>query len=119
VSGGDSAVRTVDSISRYPERIALLVNKGSGSSSEFFTFESKQSKKVTRFGQNTAGVMDYGEVQEFNLSCGQYIVSVPWGQNGWIERFGFRIDNIGFVPDVPIPSTERNWVRFVVDQWSK
>jgi hypothetical protein len=119
VSGGDSAVRTVDSVSRYPERIALLVNKGSGSSSEFFTFESKQSKKVTLFGENTAGVMDYGEVQNFNLSCGQYIVSIPWGRNGWIERFGFRIDNIGFVPDVPIPSTQRDWVQFVVDHWSK
>lgn len=119
VSGGDSAVRTVDSVSRYPERIALLVDKGSGSSAEFFTFESKQSKKVTIFGENTAGVMDYGEVQEFNLSCGRYIVAIPWGQNGWIERFGFRIDNIGFVPDVPIPANERDWVRFVVAHWSK
>ncbi len=118
VSGGDSTVRTVDSVSHYPERVALLVDKGSGSSSEFFVFEGKQSKKVTLFGENTAGVMDYGEVQNFNLSCGQYMISIPWGRNGWIERFGFRIDNIGFVPDVPIPSTEPDWAQFIVDYWS-
>lgn len=119
VSGGDSIVRTVDSIGRHPERVALLVDKRTGSSSEFFAFEGKQSKKVTLFGENTAGAMDYGEVQNINLSCGQYRVSIPWGRNGWIERFGFRIDNIGFIPDVPIPSTEPDWVQFVVDYWSK
>lgn len=119
VSGGDSIVRTVDTIGRQPERVALLVDKGSGSSAEFFAFEGKQSKKVTLFGENTAGAMDYGEVQNINLSCGQYLVSIPWGRNGWIERFGFRIDNIGFTPDVPIPSKEHDWVQFIVDYWSK
>jgi hypothetical protein len=62
--------------------------------------------------------MDYGEAQNINLSCGQYLLSIPWGRNGWIERFGFRIDNIGFIPDVRIPSTEPDWVQFVVDYWS-
>jgi len=119
VSGGDSIVRTVDSISTYPERVAFLIDKGSGSSAEFFTFEGKQSKKVTLFGANTAGVMDYGEAQDLNLSCGQYLITVPWGRNGWIERFGFRIDNIGFAPDVPILSGEPDWVQFVVIYWSK
>lgn len=119
VVGGDSIVRTVDSVNRYPERVALLVDNGSGSSAEFFSFESKQSKKVTLFGENTAGVMDYGEVQNFNLSCGQYLVSIPWGRNGWIERFGFRIDNIGFAPDVTIPGNHPDWVQFIVDHWSK
>ena len=119
VTGGDSIVRTADSVNRYPERVALLVDKGSASSAEFFSFESKQCKKVTLFGENTAGVMDYGEVQNFNLSCGNYVVSIPWGRNGWIDRFGFRIDNIGFVPDVPISSTKKDWVKFVIDYWSK
>ncbi len=119
VSGGDSIVRTVDSIARYPERVAFLIDKGAGSSAEFFTFEGKQSKKVTLFGTSTKGVMDYGEAQSLNLSCGQYIIAVPWGRNGWIERFGFRIDNIGFKPDVPIPGDEQDWIQFVVKYWSK
>lgn len=119
VSGGDSIVRTVDSIVRHPERVAFLIDRGAGSSAEFFTFEGKQSKKVTLFGANTAGVMDYGEDQNLNLSCGHYIIAVPWGRNGWIERFGFRIDNIGFKPDVRIPTDEQDWIQFVVKYWLK
>jgi len=119
VSGGDSIVRTVDSISIYPKRIAFLVDERAGSSAEFFVFEGKQSKKVTLFGGNTAGVMDYGNAQNLNLSCGQYIITIPWGRNGWIERFGFRVDNIGFTPDVLIPPREADWVYFVMKHWSE
>jgi len=118
VSLGDSIVRTMDSVAKYPQRVALLVDKGSGSSSEFFVFEGKQSKKVKIFGSNTGGGMDYGQAQDFPLSCGQFMVSIPWGRNGWINRFGFRIDNIGFAPDVPIPATEKDWIKFVINYWS-
>jgi hypothetical protein len=119
VSGGDSIIRTVDSTDRYPEKVAFLVDKKSGSSAEFFTFEGKQSKKVTLFGTPTAGVMDYGEDQSISLSCGKFIITIPWGRNGWIDRFGFRVDNIGFMPDILIPPTEKDWINFVVKYWSK
>jgi hypothetical protein len=119
VSRGDSIVRTVDSIARYPERVAFLIDGGSGSAAEFFTFEGKQSKKVWLFGVNTAGGMDYGEAQNLDLSCGQFKLGVPWGRNGWIERFGLHVDNIGFKPDIPIPPTVLDWVQFVVKYWSK
>ncbi|WP_214229578.1 S41 family peptidase [Pedobacter sp. B4-66] len=119
VSTGDSIVRTIDSIPHHPQRIAFLINRGSGSSAEFFTFEGKQSKKVMLFGEPTAGVMDYGEAQSINLSCGQYVISVPWGRNGWINRFGYRIDNVGFKPDVAIPASEQDWIGFVMKYWRK
>jgi len=119
VSTGDSIIRTVDSTTHNLERIAFLIDRGSGSSSEFFTFEGKQSKKVMLFGQPTAGVMDYGEAQSINLSCGQYVISVPWGRNGWIEKFGYRIDHIGFKPDVVIPVSEKDWIGFVTSYWRK
>ena len=119
VSSGDSVIRKEDSTVRYPQRIALLVDKRSASSSEFFVFECKQSKKVTIFGTNTAGGMDYGDAQGYNLFCGEYNLGIPRGRNGWIKRFGFRIDNIGFAPDVRIPQGEDDWVGFVMTYWSK
>ena len=119
VRGGDSVIRTVDSVARYPERVAFLVDRGSGSSAEFFTFEGKQSKKVMLFGEPTAGVMDYGEAQNINLSCWQYVISVPWGRNGWIERFGYRVDHVGFKPDVMIPESEKDWIGFVLKHWKE
>jgi len=118
VSMHDSTVRTQDSICRFPERVAFLIDHASGSSSEFFTFEGKQSKKVTLFGENSIGSMDYGDVQEFRLACGNYQVGIPWGRNGWVQRFGYRIDNIGFAPAVRIPRTESDWVAFVMKYWA-
>ncbi|HEY4335445.1 MAG TPA: S41 family peptidase, partial [Puia sp.] len=119
VFAGDSMIRKADSVSRYPERVAFLIDRDAGSSSEFFTFEGKQSRKVTLFGQNTAGAMDYGEDQSFSLSCGKYLIFIPWGRNGWIERFHYRIDNIGFKPDVVIPSDCGDWIDFVRKYWAK
>jgi hypothetical protein len=119
VSGGGDITRTVDSVSTYPQRVAFLLDEGCGSSTEFFTFEGKQSQKVTTFGRHTYGVMDYGEDQAFPLACGHYVISIPWGRNGWIERFGYRIDNVGFSPDVKIPPAEPDWVQFVMRYWSK
>ena len=119
VGGGEDLSRRVDSTSLFPQRIAFLLDGNCGSSTEFFTFEGKQSKKVTTFGTNTYGVMDYGEDHNFTLSCSQYVLSIPWGRNGWIERFGYRIDNVGFSPDVKIPATEPDWVGFVMKYWNK
>jgi C-terminal processing protease CtpA/Prc len=119
VISGDSTLRTVDSISRYPQRVAFLIDQQSGSSSEFFVFEGKQTKKVTLFGTNTAGVMDYGNAHSMPLSCGQYQLGIARGRNGWIDRFGYRIDNVGFAPDVRIPATEKDWIGFVMKYWSK
>lgn len=95
----------------YPQQIAFLIDKGSGSATEFYIFESKQSKKVTLFGTNSYGVMDYGSDQDFKICGGMYNLATPWGRNGWVRDF--RIDNVGFKPDVRIPESEKDWVAFV------
>jgi Peptidase family S41 len=119
VSSGDSIVRTLDSVSKFPETVAFLIDKKSGSSSEFFIFEGKQSKKVTLFGTNSAGVMDYGDAHSVPLSCGEYQLYVAWGRNGWIKRFGFHMNNTGFKPDVQIPKKEEDWIQFVIKYRTK
>ncbi|GAB3502293.1 hypothetical protein GCM10027341_30110 [Spirosoma knui] len=112
VREGEDLTRTVEvSPTAAPQRIAFLIDKGCASSTEFFVFEGKQSKKVTLFGTNTHGVMDYGSDQNFDLCDGRFNLAVPWGRNGWVRQF--RIDNVGFAPDVNIPSTETDWIGFV------
>ncbi len=115
VSDGVDLERKMDSIANFPKQVALLIDKKCGSSTEFFIYESKQSTKVRTFGTNTHGVMDYGEDQNFDICDGTFNLAVPWGRNGWVRQF--RIDNIGFKPDVPIPSLEKDWVNFVVNYW--
>lgn len=112
VRDGDDLVRTASvDTSQYPKHIAFLIDKGCASSTEFFVFEGKQSKKVTLFGQNTMGVMDYGEDQDFGLCDGLFSLAIPWGRNGWVRQY--RIDTVGFAPDVRIPPNETDWIQFV------
>lgn len=112
IRNGEDLTRTIEvDPATTPQRIAFLIDKGCGSSTEFFVFEGKQSKKVTSFGTNTHGVMDYGEDQDFPLCDVTFSLAVPWGRNGWVRQF--RIDNVGFTPDVKIPPTEKDWLGFV------
>ncbi|MDR6804470.1 hypothetical protein J2Y45_001738 [Dyadobacter sp. BE34] len=101
----------------YPQHIAFLMDKGCGSATEFFIYEGKQSKKVTLFGTNSHGVMDYGSDQNFDLCDGTFNLAVPWGRNGWVREF--RIDNVGFAPHVRIPVGEVDWVAFVQRCYAK
>ncbi|WP_254561090.1 S41 family peptidase [Dyadobacter diqingensis] len=112
VNTGEDFTRSFDIDPKsYPQHIAFLMDKRSGSSTEFYIFEGKQSKKVTLFGTNSYGVMDYGSDQNFDLCDGIFNLATPWGRNGWVKDF--RIDNIGFKPDVRIPANEKDWVAFV------
>lgn len=112
ISSGEDHKRTYDAIPQwYPQHVAFLIDKNCGSATEFYIFEGKQSKKVTIFGTNSHGVMDYGSDQTFKLCDGSIRLALPWGRNGWVRDF--RIDNVGFAPDVRIPATEKDWVGFV------
>jgi hypothetical protein len=42
-----------------PKKIALIVDELCGSSTEYFFYLSKQSKKTARYGIPTMGMMDY------------------------------------------------------------
>jgi hypothetical protein len=112
VKDSGDLIREMDvSPAHYPKHIAFLIDKGCGSATEFYIFEGKQSTKVTVFGQNSHGVMDYGSDQDFRICDGIYSLATPWGRNGWVKDF--RIDNVGFEPDVRIAAKEKDWIAFV------
>ncbi|MCD8540388.1 MAG: S41 family peptidase [Leadbetterella sp.] len=108
---GDITITHEVTPEQYPGHIAFLIDKGCGSATEFFIFSGKQSKKVTLFGTNTHGVMDYGLTQTYGLCDGAFYMGIATGRNGWVKDF--RIDNVGFEPDVRIPSHDLDWVEFV------
>lgn len=101
-----------------PKRIAILIDKGCTSSTEIFLLKAKQSKKVTLFGTNTYGMVDYGNVtyyddlpyKNFNLG----IATIRWN---WVDRIG-GIDNVGIKPDVFI-NTKTDWIKFVMNYYKK
>jgi C-terminal processing protease CtpA/Prc len=106
-----------DSVRAYPQRIAVLMDKGCGSAAEYFLAMAKYSTKITRFGTHTGGFMDYGNANPFPLACADFTMYLPVTRMPWVDAA--PIDNIGYPPDVPIASGEKDWVRFVLNYWAK
>jgi C-terminal processing protease CtpA/Prc len=86
------------SVSRFPLKVAVLVDRKCASSCEDFVLTAKQSTKVTIIGsENTAGVHDYGNLRKVYLP-GWRQMMVPTTR----ER-GPRMDFVGITPDVVLP----------------
>jgi len=86
------------SVSRLPQRVAVLVDRKCASSCEDFVLAARQSSKVTIMGsENTEGVHDYGNIRKVYLP-GWRQMRVPTTRTR-----GPRIDLIGIKPDVLLP----------------
>ncbi|RYE50207.1 MAG: hypothetical protein EOP48_20175 [Sphingobacteriales bacterium] len=66
----------LDSVLTYPKRVSILVNYGCQSAAEIFLLESLQSKKVTLFGEHTAGAIDFLNFYPQNTPSGQYKIYI-------------------------------------------
>lgn len=87
-----------DKIEPYPRKIAVLVSKETASSGEIFLMDAKQSKKVTIFGSYSAGVVDYGDGNLFEIGCKKLKIEIPVRRSEYLNKQAF--DNIGIKPDV-------------------
>ena len=89
------------SISRFPRRVAVLVDRRCASSCEDFVLAARQSSKVTIVGsENTEGVHDYGDIRKVYLQ-GWRQMRVPT-----TRMRGPRIDFVGLKPDVMLSPQE-------------
>ena len=83
-----------------PSRVAILMDRQCGSTTEQFLLLARQSKKVTLFGQPSAGVLDYSNVRLFTLPSGNCFLAIPTTRTRRLPKD--PIDNIGIAPDVRI-----------------
>lgn len=101
----------------HPEKVSILMDGGCSSATEMFILKAKQSKKVTLFGQRSAGIMDYSDlVGPRALSCPYLVLWCPTSRSARLPQY--PIDNIGIMPDVEISSQE-NWIDFVQQYLTK
>jgi hypothetical protein len=101
----------LDSVLPLPARVAVVVGRGCGSSCEQFVLAARQSRKVTVYGENTAGVADYGNTHFVDAPGGRFRLLYPTSRS---ERLpGSPIDPHGIVPDVSVPAGELYPVRWV------
>jgi C-terminal processing protease CtpA/Prc len=99
-------------ILKYPSRISILINDGTASSAELFLLRAEQSKKVTLYGQNTSGAVDYGETVFTILPCKFYSLYYPASKS--LHSIKRPLDNIGIAPNVSIPESDTDWIDFVM-----
>ena len=95
---------------KSPEKIIILVNKNTASAAESICLEAKQSPKVILMGTQTKGAFDYTETRDWSLPCYSWRVGVPMGLS---SRLPLQpLENVGIKPDVTIPDSELDWVKF-------
>jgi hypothetical protein len=76
-SGKENFEIKLDSIYKFPSKVAVLIDRNTASSAESFLLTAVQSKKVKVYGQNSAGILDYGNTQFFDIPCGNFNLVIP------------------------------------------
>lgn len=101
-----------DSIYDYPKRVSIIVGKRCASAGELFLITALQSKKVTLFGENSAGICDRLDAYSFTGSCKGLRMNIPISVR-MQESYLKPIDNVGIPPKIKIPPKE-NWINYVL-----
>ncbi|MBW8684366.1 hypothetical protein K1Y79_08475 [Chitinophaga sp. B61] len=108
----------LDSVTKQPEKVAVVVNNFCGSSTEYFISLTNQSQKVITYGSPTIGIMDYeGMSNPTILPYDKFILTIPITKSSWTDTK--PIDQTGFAPDVLLTLPENKWIDFVLDDLLK
>ncbi|NRF40205.1 S41 family peptidase [Pedobacter foliorum] len=108
----------VDSVLGSPFKVALITDGYCGSSTEYFFQLMKQSKKTTRYGANSVGMMDYeGPSSTTPLPCKELILMMPVSKSSWTDKN--PIDESGFSPDVKLNMPAKQWIEYIIKDLKK
>lgn len=102
-----------------PQNVAILMDKWIYSAGEAFILQAMRNKKVTLFGDNTGGVIDYQSTSIVTLSkCpsqGFYLGYPMFAASNRLPAGG--ANETGIPPDVRIGKTEKNPIRFIINYY--
>lgn len=107
-----------ESVLTYPRHVAFIVNFACQSAAEMILLYALQSKKVTLFGEHTAGAVDYLNFSPMDTPSGKYQLYIAASRRN-IPPGGTKLDGIGIQPHVPISDRESDWVDFVKRYYEK
>ena len=96
----------------YPKKIVLLTNRWCGSSTEGFVMLAKESKKVIQMGENTGGMVSYGDWRRIELPELPIWVTCTTKKMTFFN--GQDIESIGITPNILFDATNENkWIEQV------
>jgi hypothetical protein len=97
-----------------PARVAVLVDGRCASSCEQFLLMARQSRKVTIYGEPTAGILDFGNVRSATMPSGTLRLFYPTTRSKRLPHA--PVDGIGVLPDVLVPDGHADPVAWVLDR---
>ena len=101
-----------DTLCAFPGKVAIITNRWDASTTEGFVLSANQSEKVTQYGENTAGMISYGDWRKVYMPCLPIWLSMP------TKKVFFRnnadLESIGIEPKIKLDiNQEENWVKTV------
>ncbi|WP_293306610.1 S41 family peptidase [Pedobacter sp. UBA5917] len=111
-SGVESVEMKFDKTCVYPKKVGILIDRKSASSAETFLLMARQSTKVSVYGENSAGMLDYGNTQFFDIPCKDLNLVIPISRSMRLPEH--PIDNIGISPDKKIDRNDPDPVASVL-----
>lgn len=114
VAGAEDA-NTGQQLAGGPQAVAILADGGVVSAGEAFMLKARRSPKVTLFGQNSAGSIDYWTVGMFVIGSGEtrYNVGMPVGAaSDALPAGGYNAD--GVPVDVRLTGPYDSWLPQVL-----
>ncbi len=107
------SIQTCPDIRANPRRVAIIIT-GAGSSGDQFVLDARQSRKVTTFGGNSAGIIDYSNQLQTLTPSGKYLFK--WSSSRSMRLPDEPIDGVGIAPDIRVAAETDDPVGYV-QQW--
>lgn len=85
----------------YPQKVALVIDQGCGSSCEEFVLKLRQSFNVKTVGTRTYGSLDYSNMRSYLLPSGKRELWYAISRSNRLPDF--KIDGSGIIPDIYFP----------------
>ncbi len=96
---------------RYPEKIAVVFNRGTASSAEGLITYAMQSDKVVTLGEHSGGFMGYGDIKAKAMPCGKFILNTTTTKYKRNSQYEF----VGIAPMVQL-ERGKDWVEAAVSK---
>lgn len=92
-----------------PSKVGIIANRWCASATEGFISTAKTSSKVTLYGENTAGMISYGDWRMVDMPCLPVFFTICTLKTYF--RNQEEIESTGIAPNVHLdPDHEENWI---------